>query len=308
MELRQLKYFVRIVELRSFSKAAKDLYIAQPALSKQIGALESELKTALLTRSVRGVTPTEAGVALYRHAQMLLRQVDRLPAEVLNASYSPGGVVSLGIPASTANILAAPLVHAVQQHLPQVQLRISEGASGQLEELLASGRLEVSLLFERHKRAEKLRVRRLLEEDLFFVASRETVRGGADIPLSEVARHALVLPAASSTTRQLVDNAFAKAGLPMKIVAEAEATSTMKSIASAGLGAAILSRAALAGDDESRLSVRRIIRPALRRGVCLCTSRTAALSRAAQAVVDLIPETAQRLIEDGVWRDVSAVR
>src|SRR5690606_5758821 len=65
MELRQLRYFVRIVELGSLTRAAKDLYIAQPALSAQISKLENELDIKLLTRSVRGVMPTEAGESLY---------------------------------------------------------------------------------------------------------------------------------------------------------------------------------------------------------------------------------------------------
>ncbi len=304
MELRQLKYFVRIVELRSFSKAAKHLYIAQPALSKHMAALEAELKTSLLTRSVRGVTPTEAGLTLYSLAQALLRQADRIPDEVANASDSPAGVVAIGIPASTANILAAPLIRAACARLPRVQLQISEGASGNLEELLASGRLDISLLFERQKRAQKLHVRPILAEDLFFVASKKLNSGDGDISLAQVARHPLVLPGLSSTTRQLADAAFAKAGLAIQVLAEVEATSTMKSIVTDGVGAAILSRSALYPEQEdTQLSVRKIVQPELRRGLCLCTSRTAALSRGAECVIELIDDTARQLVRDGVWRN-----
>jgi LysR family nitrogen assimilation transcriptional regulator len=307
VELRQLRYFVRTVELGSVSKAAKHLFIAQPALSKHIGSLEAELKTRLLTRSVRGITPTEAGLTLYRHAQSVLRQLDRIPDEVRDASDSPSGVVAIGIPASTASILAAPLIRAVREKLPRVRLQISEGASGQLEELLASGRLEISLLYDRQKRAQKLHVRAILMEDLFLVSSSEEhCRDSAQATLSEVAAYPLILPSVLSTTRQLVDASFAKAGLSLNLLAEAESTSTMKSIAMAGLGAAILSRAALFPEDpQSGLRVRRIVQPALRRGLCLCTSHTAAVSRGVQAVMEVVQHTARQLIHDGVWRNVA---
>ena len=94
MELRQLKYFVRIVELGSFSQAAKDLYVAQPALSAQINNLESDLGVRLLSRSVRGVTPTEAGQSLYVHAQAVLRQIERFAGG--RARYSAIGACLRG--------------------------------------------------------------------------------------------------------------------------------------------------------------------------------------------------------------------
>jgi LysR family nitrogen assimilation transcriptional regulator len=305
VKLRQLEYFARIVELGSFSKAAKDLLIAQPALSKQIRALEDELKTRLLTRSVRGITATEAGLELYRHAQFILRYLDRIPDDVREASESPGGVVSVGIPTSTANILAAPVVREVRAKLPKVQLQITEGASGYLEELLASGRLEITLLYERQQRAQKLHVYPILTEDLFFVSSRELDPGGVgDIALSEVARYPLILPSVLSTTRQLVEASFAKASLLLNVLADVDATSTMKNLVQAGLGAAILSRAALSSEQDFNLNVRRIVRPTLKRGLCLCTSRTAALTRGAQLVIEIIQDTARQLIRGGVWRNV----
>lgn len=309
MELRQLKYFVRIVDLGSVSKAATHLCVAQPALSKQIAALEAELKATLLTRSVRGVTPTEAGLAFYRHAQTVLRELDRIPDEVRHASSSPVGVVSVGMPASTSNILAAPLVRAVRARLPNVRLKISEGASGHMEELLASGRLEMSLLFDRPRHSQKLQARPLLVEELFLVATPELDSGSGDIALAALAGYPLVLPNTSNATRQLVDASFAKAGVPMNVLVEVEATSSMKSIAMSGIAAAILSRSALFPDEQApNLSVRRIVRPGLRRGLSLCTSRSAALSHGGQAVIEVIQETVRQLIRDGIWRGVSGAR
>src|SRR5437763_540771 len=107
MEIRQLKYFVRIVDLGSFSKAAAELFIAQPALSKQIKMLEAELGATLLSRTVRGVQATESGSLFYRHAQAVLRQLERVAGEIADVNGNPTGVVTLGIPQSPASVLAA---------------------------------------------------------------------------------------------------------------------------------------------------------------------------------------------------------
>ena len=68
MELRQLRYLVRVIELGSISRAALDMDLVQSGLSQQISRLESELSTRLLQRSPKGVTPTEAGLAFFREA------------------------------------------------------------------------------------------------------------------------------------------------------------------------------------------------------------------------------------------------
>ena len=98
MELRQLKYFVRIVEVGSLSRASQSLHVVQPALSQQISRLEDELGVKLLARSVRGVTPTEIGSAVYRHAQLILKQVDATRLIAQQADSGPAGPVAIGLP------------------------------------------------------------------------------------------------------------------------------------------------------------------------------------------------------------------
>ena len=98
MDLRQLKYFVEIVDSGSLSKAAARVYVAQPALSQQIAALEGELKSRLLVRSSRGVTLTEAGKVLYRHARAILRELADVRQEIMHPSAGESGLVALGLP------------------------------------------------------------------------------------------------------------------------------------------------------------------------------------------------------------------
>ena len=318
MELRQLKYFVRIVELGSVSRAAVDLFIAQPALSNQIANLEEELKVKLMARSVRGVTATEAGHVFYRHARAVLRQIERMRTDVQHAGEHPQGLVSVGMPTSAANILAPALISAARLRYPDIQLQITESLSGHLEELVVNGRIEMSLLFERQdadgpaagktlstglgKASGHLDIRPLLVEELFLLTARGQSHDEGEITLAEAARYPLVMPGRANMTRQIVDAAFHSAGLPVTLLAELDSLSTIKSVVAGGVGATILSSPAPHGAEG--LQARRIVDPVLARRVSLCTFAILPLSAAAQRIVELICETTRSLVASGTWQGV----
>ena len=299
MDLRQLRYFVRIVDLGSLSKAAADLYVAQPALSRQVAALEAELKTPLLVRTVRGVTPTDAGNALYRQAQGMLRQLSRIPEEVRSAGALPAGTVAIGLPYSVSNILAPALVAEVRAKLPQVRLVITESVSGVLEEQLAGGRLDLGMLYETERRPAGIDERPLLVEDLFLVASAKE-KGRGDISLAEAMRQPFILPGRSNATRRILEKAVAKAGGSLDVVAEVDSASTIRAMVLAGIGVTAMSRSAL-HPERSDLAVRRIVRPALSRALSLCSSQGTP-TRATSRVAELLEETALALVRRGVWK------
>lgn len=306
MEIRQLRYLVRIVDLGSLSKAAADLYVAQPALSKQVASLEAELKAALLVRSPRGVTPTEAGLAFYRQAQLLLRQLARVPDEVRSADASPSGVVALGMPYSASNILAPALVAAVRERLPGIRLAIAEEGSGYLEGLLAGGRLDLSLLYERDRLSPQIEERPLLVEELFLVMKSG---GKGDIALADTAKQQFILPGPANSTRQVVERAFAKAGLKLQLAAEVDGPWTTKAMVAEGLGATILSRPALYPEKTpTGLTVRRIVRPALTRAMNLCVRRGETLARAPAVVAEILFAVAGDLIGSAHWKGASIIR
>jgi LysR family nitrogen assimilation transcriptional regulator len=94
MQFRQLRYYVKIVDAGSFSRAAALIHIAQPALSQQIAELEARLGVSLLQRSARGVRPTAAGEILYREAFAILKQLDQLPGIVRSSNGVAQGTVS----------------------------------------------------------------------------------------------------------------------------------------------------------------------------------------------------------------------
>ncbi len=310
MELRQLRYFVRIVDLGSLSRAALDLYVAQPALSKHVAALEAELGERLLVRTVRGVTPTDAGLALYRSAQAMLRQVGRIADEVRSATALPTGGVSLGIPYSVSNILTPALVRAVARELPGVRLAITEGVSGVLEGLLATGRLDLGLLYARERPARQVEERKLLVEELHFVTrARPGARVPAEVTLREAAKQRLILPGAGNTTRQIVEREARAAGLRLEIAAEVDSPRTTKALVAAGAGAAVMSRSGVHPEtSRPRLALQRIVRPTLARPLNVCLGRGEAPSRAAAHVLRLVEETAAALVRQGQWKGAATAR
>ena len=195
MDLKQLEYFVRVAELGSFTRAAIELDVAQPALSRQVRLLEVELRQTLLVRNGRGAVPTEAGKLLLDHGRGILHQVERAREDLGRLRGGLSGRVAVGLPNSVARVLTVPLTRAVREALPEARLSISEGLSSGLQEGLASGRLDIVVLYNAQPSRE-LDLTPLLEEDLLLVQARppglpEDPPPGA-IPLEEVAKLPLV--------------------------------------------------------------------------------------------------------------------
>ena len=201
MELRQLRAFVKVVEVGSISRAALDLNVVQSALSQQITKLESELSTRLLQRSPQGVTPTEAGVAFFREAQLTLRHAEQAVRAAQESRLS--GSVSVGMAPTTAAVLGMPLMRALRARYPDVRLHMVESLSGHLTSMLNARQLDLAVLFDSHllpspdlKTARRWSVMPLLEEDLFFISAKKKTRAKmpSTLKLSQLKHEALILP------------------------------------------------------------------------------------------------------------------
>src|SRR6476646_57776 len=126
LDLRQLRYFAQVVESGSFSKAANQLNVAQPALSQHVRHMEEELGVALLHRGAQGVSPTEAGERLMRHAKRILAEFAEIHDSVRGETIAPRGEVRFGMPGTVSELLAAPLIEAAKERYPDVRIRVVE--------------------------------------------------------------------------------------------------------------------------------------------------------------------------------------
>lgn len=305
MDLRQLRYFARIVELESITAAAEALHIAQPSLSQHVANLEAELDAKLLVRGPSGTRPTETGHILYRHAKMVLRQMEEARAAVRYGRDVPSGHVTVGLPTSTSRVLALPLLQEVVQQYPDVTLEIVEASSADLAESVALQRLDVAIAMDVQQRVN-MHVLPLLDETLLLVGPALAGNKSA-VTLDELAALPLLLPSFPNSIRMLFDRAFVAAGLELNLVAESSAAAVLLAAARAGLGWTVLPWCALAENTHGLVGVP-IADPSLRRRrMSLCTSASARLSLAGRCVEDTLLALIQRLVTDGSWQQVELI-
>ncbi|EHK66622.1 LysR substrate-binding domain-containing protein [Achromobacter arsenitoxydans] len=239
MQLRHLRYFVKIVEAGSFSRAAALISVAQPALSQQIAALEEELGVTLLHRSARGARPTAAGAALYTEAASILSRVERLPGIVRSAGDEVQGVVRVGMSSALASFLAGELMEKCRASQPGISLCFCSDASGQLGSRIRDSSLDLALVFEDDP-CTGFERRPLFRQRLFVVSPRRPGRPPSGMRFEQLADMPLVLPAHPNIMRGKLDRLFTQAGILPQIVAETEVFSGMLSAVQAGIGNTIL--------------------------------------------------------------------
>ena len=138
MDFKQLETFVCVAELGSFTRAAQALEVAQPALSRQVRALELELRETLFERTGRGVVPTDAGRRLLEHGHAILQGVEAARNDLRSRRGEPVGRVMVGLPPSLARRLTPLLIERFRQELPKARLEIVEAFSVTIAESIFS--------------------------------------------------------------------------------------------------------------------------------------------------------------------------
>ncbi|GAA0473361.1 MULTISPECIES: nitrogen assimilation transcriptional regulator NAC [Tatumella] len=287
MNLRRLKYFVKIVDIGSLTRAAEVLHIAQPALSQQVATLEGEMDQQLLIRTKRGVTPTDAGKVLYTHARNILRQCEQAQVAVNNAGHTISGQVSIGLaPGTAASSLVMPLLQKLRETCPEVLVYLHENSGHALNEKVLNGQLDMALLYDRTP-VSGLICQPLLKEELWLVGS--GISPGRNVDLSDVAQMNLYLPRDYSAVRQRVDEAFSLRRLSAHIIGEIESLSTLSAAISSGMGVSVLPESAarsLTAPINGWMA--KITAPSLHLPLSLNISSALPLSDSAQAVKECL--------------------
>ena len=304
MELRQLRYFVRICELRSMGRAAVELGVGTSALSQQISRLEGELSTRLLQRISTGVTPTAAGLAFLHQAQLTLRHADGAVLAAQQARLS--GHVSVGLAPTTASVLGVPLLQAMRQSYPDVRLHMVESLSGHPATMLQARQLDLAVLFQTNT-LRRWSVAPLLEEKLFVIASPAlSLRPmGAKVRLAQLADVPLILPSAGHGLRATLAAAFARIRVEPNIVAEIDGLALLMHAVRAGHGATIQPGAATARHAGDDFRISQITDAHVGRRNLLVSLSDDELSPAALATRVVMTDTVRRLVRDGLWTGAS---
>lgn len=316
MDLKQLEYFVRVAELGSFTRAAQQLRIAQPALSRQVRLLEVELRQNLLIRNGRGALPTEAGQLLLEHGRGILHQVERAKEDLGRARGGLSGRVAIGLPTSVARVLAVPLTREFRKQLPQATLSISEGLSVGMQEALVNGRLDIALLYNAMPNPD-VELLALLEEALYLVkpatnnmlgsaSDKPASKGGKSVSpvkktklpqvsLQDIAPMPLVIPTKPNAIRNLVETRLGDLGLRPTIALEIDGVSAILELVADGAGCAVLPQSAvLSSQAMQRFEVMQIEGLLSRLSLATSAQRPSTLTQ--RAMQELIASLAKPLI------------
>jgi LysR family nitrogen assimilation transcriptional regulator len=309
MDLKQLKALVTVVETGSVTRAAELLHLVQPAVTRQIHALEHELGVLLFERTRQGMRPTEAGTTLAERARRALTELDRARAELSPVPGMVTGLVSIGLLESTAEMLAQPLAAAVLREHPGIELRLLTAYSGHLQQWLDDGDLDLSLLYNLTS-TPSLNVRPLVREKLWVVAP---AGAGLDarrpVALAVAAEHPLVLPAPGHALRVLIDRAVAQAEVTAAIAVQTNSMSLQKQLVAGGHGWTILPGAGIAADvAKGTLSAAPLAAPEVFRSIAIGTPRSGPVSPAVRIVAEELVRQVRYAPRQSQWPSAELVR
>ncbi len=287
MDSRRLRYFVQIVDSRSITRAAAATGVAQPALSQQVAVLEQELKVKLLHRSVSGVTPTSAGRILYQRAQAILRQYDELRQAVHEDVLPLAGSVSIGMSPTMIPRFAFTIIEKVCTQHPEMRLQIREEGSAALDELLTSGRIDMSISPIRPNDGEIVGSE-ILSEPVVLMYPRGW-KIPADASLEDLAALPWIVPGRPNSIRSIVDGVFAAASLTPYVIVELDSLHNVIETVRRGLGVAAMVPSTIQADlDSGALQARSFGPVPPMRPMFLARRRSPPLSPPAQFVYEVL--------------------
>jgi len=277
-----LKAFVAVAETGSFSLAAERLFLTQPAVSKRIAALESELDARLFDRIGRTVTLTEGGHALLPRAQKLLVELEDSIRAISSLSGEIRGTLCFATSHHIGLHRLPPILKRYTLAYPQVRLDIqfmdSEAACVAVEH----GDLELGIVTLPPAPSSKLTTKVVWQDPLGIVVSHNhPLAEKADVTLNELAQHVAVLPATNTYTRQIAEQAFSRLGLSLEVALSTNYLETIKMLVSVGIGWSLLPNTML-DKHISKLPVEEL---SLQRSLGIVYHRERTLSNAARALI-----------------------
>ena len=253
MQLRQLEYFVAVVEESNFTRAAQRVHVSQSGVSAQIRQLERELGQVLLDRSGRAVRPTHAGAALLPYARAALAAVSGARQAVDELTGLVRGRVAVGM------VMACSVTHLFDQlasfhtTYPGVDIALSEDNSDRLLDAVQAGRLDLALVGLAAPPPDGIGSRLIAEEPLVAAVTADDPLGGRTVvTLADLRDRAVVSMPSGTGVRTAFDNACVVSGVSPRVALEASAPDAVVRLALRGLGVAILTRSMVPDDAGLR--------------------------------------------------------
>lgn len=272
MNLRQLKYFLSVVDAGNMTRAAEQLHVAQTALGMQIRQLEESLGVPLLVRHSRGVEATKAGAILRERAIAILELVEETRKEVSASQQIKAEHIRVGTTPALMMIVGTEIALTAREQLPHVSLSLVEAMSHVLAETLGRGEVDFILCYDVPELSQFTRTA-ILQDDLVLV----TLPGdkpGQPVLFAEVLDQTLAMPEEGDTVRTAVARAARDMGRELKVAYEVRSIPAMKNLVSRGAAASVLPYFSVIDEvRDGKLDARQIVSPSVRRTLFLASSR-----------------------------------
>jgi LysR family nitrogen assimilation transcriptional regulator len=268
MKLRQLAYFVKVVEVGNITRAAEQLNLAQTALGIQIRNLEDSLQIQLLDRHSRGVSATPAGMLLYERAIEILQRIEETRRDLI----ALGGEkvrIRFGATPSILKLIGTELLVAANAQLPNIALEVVEELSFMLTDALERGELDYVLAYDIEDNPGIRRIA-LLEEDLLHVSAPNGKQQDGDISFRRAMEGDLALVSNRDIIWRRVQETASRLSVDVKITYQVQSNEAIKALVLHGVAQSIMPYGIVAEEvKKGQLVARRITRPAVKRTLFL---------------------------------------
>lgn len=252
MELRQLEAFVTVARRKSFTRAAEELHLTQPAVTRQIAALESELGALLFDRLGKSIQLTGAGETLLGYAEHILRLTDEAQDALEELAAGRVGRIAIGAASTLATYVLPSLLTQFRQEHPGIELSLRTGLSARVRELVLSGVVDIGLVTTEGEPVEQEGV--LISESLGVYETVLAVPLGhklatqATATVTELTGEPLLAMTAGTNLRTYAEHILADAGVAASVTMELDSVEAIKRMVEAGLGVSLLPRVAIAAE------------------------------------------------------------
>jgi LysR family transcriptional regulator, nitrogen assimilation regulatory protein len=302
IDIRQLNTFLTVAETGSFSHASERLFIAQPALSRQVRLLEEALNVKLFVRHGRGVVMTAAGELLKERSRALLLDLENIRTEVAAVAGEVTGEVILGLIPSVAHTLSGAIIQKYRETYPQVTLIIEQAMSGTLKEMVEQDRANIAVMYQPQVH-RNLNYSPFITETLYLVGPADSEHSTkAQISLKQAMQLTHALPGQGNGLRSTLESAAASVGETLHIDTEVNALLLQLDMVRRGICHTILPYATVHEMiSRGELTATKIVSPEITRKLVLATPADRPASVATRKLGDMIVTEVCNQSRSGAW-------
>lgn len=310
MNTKQLQYFLATAEQGSITAAARELDVAQPAISLQLANLEHELKIKLFERDFRGVELTQAGHRFEEHARIILSQMNAAKADLTGSKKECKGKVVVGISQSSCNVLSVELLKELEHRFANIELSFKIGPSHSVEQWFIDEQIDIALSFNSTTVSTAPRSIPLIRENLYLYISHHPKNPAyselaiySSIQFKDLKHYDLFMPDEQEAMYQLLSNQAKKSGIKLKPKSAFGQLMTTLHYVSQGYGLVVLpSSGAFHLEASNQIRAINIVQPTLQREVYLQITEKKCQDMAVNTVFELIREVTANMHAQQLWR------